>query len=134
MSGHSILSVPISVCMYPCQKYRRIACVIITIPTASWMDTGSRLYRVKLFTFGPASIVQFRRRLPALSTIGFICFYCSHSDLPLLSNSDCGCWPCPPLDSYSGAPYSAACHRRYDCIHPHYYDHFTERAADSTAD
>ena len=60
-------------------------CVIITIRTASRTDNGSRLCRVELFTCSPASIVQFGLRLPA----------------------------CPPLDSYSGTPDLAACHRRY---------------------
>ena len=87
MSGHSILSVSISVCMYPCQKYRRIACVIITIPTASRTHPSTLLW-------------SFHRRA-------------ADSNADWLQMIDYRC---------------------ADCIHPHCYDHFTERAADSTAD
>jgi hypothetical protein len=51
-------------------------------------------YLLLLSTFGLTSIVQFGLLLPALSNIGLICCYCSHSDLPVLSNSDGGCRPC----------------------------------------
>jgi hypothetical protein len=34
---------------------------------------------------------------------------CSHSDLPLLSNLDCGCRPCPPSDLFAAIVHIRTC-------------------------